>query len=211
MRGGRWIALPLVALGVSAFAADGGFADPPPETVLAAPPIVAVGHAPTPWMRSQIRRLKGTLGPARRPRTLVLARLRLAAAPPPTHVWFATYRSRSQTLCGVMFDSGPGFSGLATGGLACASQCTAVCVGGDISDRERGWQSFVATVPVAADSVRATLADGTRFRFPLNGPSVFGARDRRVVIAELPSGQPMTLVEALQGETVVGSERLGGG
>jgi hypothetical protein len=210
MPGRRWIALPLVLSGLSAFAADGGFAEPPAETVLAAPPIVSVGHPPTPWMQSQIRRFTGPLRPARHPRTLVLARLRLKAAPQPTHVLFVTYRARSEALCGVMFDSGPGFSGVATGGLACANQCTAVCIGGAISDPERAWQSFVATVPIAADSVRVTLVDGTRFRFPLTGPQVFGARDRRVVVGELPSGQRMTSVEALQGETVIGSEQLGG-
>ncbi len=40
---------------------------PPPETVLPAPPVEAVGKAATPWMRAQLARLRGPLRPARRP------------------------------------------------------------------------------------------------------------------------------------------------
>jgi hypothetical protein len=182
-------------------------ADAPPDTVLSAPAVVAVGRAPTPWMRSQLHRLSGPLKPARHPRSLVIARLRLTIPSAAEYVWFVTYRSRSHALCGVMLDAAPGTRGLTTGGLPCSGQCGALCVAGTISDGQK-WLAFVATVPVAADSLRATLADGTRFRFPLTGPPVFGARDRRVVIGELPSAQSITLLEALQGDTVVASQAL---
>jgi hypothetical protein len=204
----RSAALPL-AIAAAAALAGSGAADPPAETVLPAPAVVAVGHAPTPWMRTQFRHLSGPLKPARHARALVIARLRLTIPSGPERVWFVTYRARTGALCGVMLDAAPGVGGLATGGLPCLGQCGALCMAGITSDGQR-WQAFAATVPVAADSLRATLADGTKFRFPLTGPPVFGARDRRVVIGELPSAQSMTLVEALHGETVVASAQLGG-
>jgi hypothetical protein len=202
----RRAVLPLIIVAAGAIAGSGN-ADPPAETVLPAPAVVAVGHVPTPWMRNQLRRLSGSLKPARHPHALVIARLRLTIPSAPDHVWFVTYRARSGVLCGVMLNAAPGTRGLTTGGLPCAGQCGALCIAGTTSDGQN-WQAFVATVPVAAETLRATVADGTTFRFPLTGPPVYGARDRRVAIGELPSAQPMTLVEALQGETVVGSQTL---
>jgi hypothetical protein len=200
----RSAAFPLVIVVAGALAGLAG-ADSPPETVLPAPAVVTVGHGPTPWMRAQLRKVTGPLKPARRPRTLVIARLKLTSTP--ELVWFVTYRARGRALCGVMFDAGSGVSGLATGGLPCLGQCGALCMGGTTSDGQK-WEAFVATVPVAADSLRATVSDGTKFRFPLTGPPVFGARDRRVVIGDLPTAQTLTLVEALQGETVLASQTL---
>src|SRR5436309_7570979 len=173
----RRAVLPLAIVAAGALAGSGS-ADAPPETVLPAPAVVAVGHVPTQWMRTQLRRLPGPLRPARHPRALVIARLKLRSAT--EHVWFVTYRTRGGALCGVMLDAGPAVGGLTTGGLPCLGQCGALCMAGITSDGQK-WQAFVATVPVAADSLRATLADGNKFRFPLTGPSVFGARDRRVV------------------------------
>jgi hypothetical protein len=199
----RRSAVLLLVIAAAAALPGSGVSDPPPETVLPAPAVVAVGHGPTPWMRTQLRRLSGPLKPARHPRALVIARLKLQSAP--VRVWFVTYRARGGALCGLMLDAGTGVQGLTTGGLPCTGQCGAMCIAGTTSDGQK-WQAFVATVPFAADSLRATLADGTIFRFPLTGPAVFGARDRRVVIGELPSAQSLTLVEALQGDTVVASQ-----
>lgn len=201
----RSAVLPLVVAAAAAVLTGSGTADTPPETVLPAPAVVTVGHVPTPWMRTELRRLSGPLEPARHPRALVIARLKLTSTP--ELVWFVTYRARGGRLCGVMLDAGAGRRGLTTGGLPCAGQCGSLCMAGITSDGQK-WQAFVATVPIAADGLRATLADGTKFRFPLTGPPVFGARDRRVVIGELPSAQSMTLVEALQGDAVIASQSL---
>src|SRR5919108_6213569 len=116
----RSAVLPCVIVVAGALAGS-GTADAPPETVLPAPAVVTVGHVPTPWMRSQMHRLSGPLKPARHPRALVIARLKLTSTP--ELVWFVTYRTRGGALCGLMLDAGPGTRGLITGGLPCTGQC----------------------------------------------------------------------------------------
>lgn len=180
---------------------------PPPETILPAPAVEAVGRAATPWMRTQVKRLRGPLRPASHPRSLVVARLRLALSQGSGHVWFVTYRSRAGRLCGVTFESRPFASAWATGGLPCLSgQCGAICSSGTTADPEAGWLAYSATAPRSADGFRLTMTDGSRFRFPLTGPPVRGAEDRRVVIVQLSSKSSVALAEALQGEQVIASQ-----
>jgi hypothetical protein len=180
---------------------------PPPETVLPAPPVETVGKAATPWMRTQLKRLRGPLRPASHPRSLVVARLRLALSQGSGHVWFVTYRSRAGRLCGVTFESRPFASAWATGGLPClGGQCGAICTSGTTADPDAGWLAYSATAPKSADGFRLTMTDGSRFRFPLTGPLVTGAEDRRVVIVQVSSRASVSLAEALQGEQVVASQ-----
>jgi hypothetical protein len=181
--------------------------EPPPETILPAPPVETVGKSATPWMRTQLKRLRGPLRPARRPRSLVVARLRLVLPQGSGHVWFMTYRSRAGRLCGVTFESRPFSSAWQTGGLPCLSGlCGAICTSGTTADLVAGWLAYSATAPISADGFRLTMTDGTRFRFPLTGPTVRGAADRRVVLVQLPTKASVAAAEALRGDDVIASE-----
>lgn len=179
---------------------------PPPETILPAPPVEAVGKAATPWMRAQLARLRGPLRPAQRPRSLVVARLRLVLAQGNGHIWFVTYRSRGGHLCGLTFESQPFSSGWGTGGLPCSGPCGQICSSGTIADLDAGWLAYSATTPTSSDGFRLTMTDGSRFRFPLTGPSVRGAPDRRVVLIQLTTKASVVLAEALRADEVIASQ-----
>src|SRR5438067_1550920 len=168
----RSAVLPIAILAAAALA-ESGTADAPPETVLPAPAVVAVGHSPTPWMRTQLRRLPGPLRPARHPRALVIARLRLTIPSTPEHVWYVTYRGRSRALCGVMLDAASGTTGLTTGGLPCSGGCGALCgrdsrcAGGVAPRNQRDRRSAAAPRPHEVVELRegaAPAADGARSR-----------------------------------------------
>lgn len=192
-------------LGVVAHASVGE--EPPaPETILPAPPVEAVGKPASPWMRAQVARLRGSLRPARHPRSLVVARLRLLLAEGSGHVWFVTYRTRERRLCGLTFETQPFSSGWTTGGLPCGGPCTQICTSGTIADPDAGWLAYSATAPTSCDGFRLTMSDGSRFRFPLTGPSVHGDPARRVVLIQILTKASVVLAEALQGDAVVASE-----
>jgi len=107
----------------------------------------------------------------------------------------------------MTFESQPGSSASATGGLPCLpGLCASICSSGTTSDLDEGWLAFSATAPASADGFRLTLADGSRFRFPLAGPVVSGARDRRVVLVQVTTKASVTLAEALHGDEVVASQ-----
>ena len=180
---------------------------PPPEVILPAPAVEAVSRPATPWMRNRLARLHGALRPARHVRTIVVARLRLALVQGNGHVWFVAYRSRGGGLCGVTFESQPGSWAMATGGLSCRPEmCGPLCLGGSIADPTAGWLAFSATAPASADGFRLTLSDGSKARFPLTGPTVPGARERRIVLAQLMIKTSITLAEALHGDEVIASQ-----
>lgn len=183
-----------------------GDATPPPETILPAPPVEAVGKPATPWMRTQLARLRGPLRPARRPRSLVVARLRLLLPAGVGHVWFVTYRSRGGHLCGSTFESQPFSSGWTTGGLPCGQLCGQICTSGTVADLDTGWLAYSATAPATSDGFRLTTTDGSSFRFPLTGPSVRGAPNRRVVLIQLATKASVALAEALRGDEVIASQ-----
>jgi hypothetical protein len=178
----------------------------PPETILPPPPVEAVGKAATPWMRTQLARLRGPLRPAQGPRSLVVARLRLLLAEGSGHAWFVTYRSRGGHLCGSTFESQPFSSGWTTGGLPCSGPCGQICTSGTVADLDAGWLVYSATAPTTCDGFRLTLTDGSRFRFPLTGPSVRGAPDRRVVLVQLTTKASVVVAEALRGDEVIASQ-----
>lgn len=183
-----------------------GAEPPPPETILPAPLVEAVGKAATPWMRAQLARLRGLLKPAKRPRSLVVARLRLVIAQGSGHVWFVTYRSRGGHLCGLTFESRPFSSGWVTGGLPCSGPCGQTCSSGTIADLDAGWLAYSATTPTSSDGFRLTMTDGSRLRFRLTGPSVRGAPDRRVVLIQLTTKASVVLAEALRADEVIASQ-----
>jgi hypothetical protein len=186
--------------------AAAGEEPPPPETILPAPAVVAVGKPATPWMGAQLARLRGPLRPSRRPRSLVVARLRLLLARGSGHVWFVTYHSRAGNLCGVTFESQPFSSGSGTGGLPCGGRCGQICTSGSVADLDAGWLAYSATAPTTSDGFRLTMTDGSRFRFPLTGPPVRNAGDRRVVLVQVPTKLSVMLAEALRGDDVVASQ-----
>ena len=196
----------VAACALVAVAGGGVGEEPPPETILPAPPVEAVGRAATPWMRAQLARLRGPLRPAQRPRSLVVARLRLLLAQGSGHVWFVTYRSRGGHLCGVTFESQPFSAGWGTGGLPCGGPCGQICSSGTVADLDAGWVAYSATTPTSSDGFRLTMSDGSRFRFPLTGPPVRGAADRRVVLIQLTTKASVVLAEALRSDEVIASQ-----
>jgi hypothetical protein len=180
---------------------------PPPEVVLSTPPVETLAKAPTPWMRTQLTSLQRSLRPARRAHPRVLARLKLELPRGSGHIWFVTYRSRSGRLCGVTFESQPGSSSWATGGLPCTGSCQEICAGAGMVDHTDHWTAWSGTVPSMANGARFTFSDGSRFRFSLVGPRIRGALDRRVLLVQLPVDRDdFALVEALQGDAVIASQ-----
>ena len=201
-------AVVLVALG-AAVGAAADEAPPPAEVVLTTPPVETLGKMPTPWMRQELAGLHGPLRPAKRSRARIVARLKLALPQGSGHVWYVTYRTRAGRLCGMTFESQPGSSAGASGGLPCVGSCPDICGGGQLIDHTNHWLAWSGTVPSRADGARLTLDDGSRFRFSLVGPQVRGALDRRVVLVQVPVDRNISLVEALQGDATIASQAYG--
>jgi hypothetical protein len=208
----RWRALLVVpAVASLAFVASAGADEvpPPAEVVLPTPPVVTLAKLPTPWMRKDLAGLHGPLTPAKRARARIVARLKLTLPQGSGHVWFVTYRTRARHLCARTFESQPGSSTGGSGGLSCGGSCGDICEAVQIIDNANHWLAWSGTVPSRADGARLTLDDGSRYRFSLVGPQVAGARDRRIVLVQVPVDRNISLVEALQGDTTIASQAYG--
>jgi hypothetical protein len=199
----------LALLAATPAGADEPVPAPPPEAVLPTPAVEGLAKLPTPWMQKALRSLHTGLAPAKKSRARIVARLKLTLPSGVGHVWFLTYRNQRGQLCAITFQSQPGSSAWATGGLPCVGSCPDVCGGASTIDHVHRWLAWSGTVPSRADGARFTLADGARFRFPLSGPQVRGALERRVILVQLPSDQRVTVMEALVGETVIASQSYG--
>jgi hypothetical protein len=188
--------------------ADGSVGEepPPPETILSAPPVEAVGKAPPHGCASSLRGCAVHSDPLDALDRLWSRGSDCCLPIGADTSWFVTYRSRAGRLCGVTFESQLFSSGCGTGGLACTEPCGQICASGGFADRDAGWLAYSATAPTSSDGFRLTLTDGSRLRCPLTGPSVRGAPGRRLVLAQVTTKASVVLAEALRGDEVIASQ-----